>query len=116
VDVYRIAADGGAMKNLTPDFDLIPTRRSGKTTPSGLERGGRRYSPVPDERERWKSGADYQRRTVRSEGSVFQRPSTGWLMWLRIRPIRRKRFPRKTDATGETKLTDFSAKFLSDVI
>ena len=53
IDIYRMPADGGSMKNLTPDFDLIP------------------------EAPKWTGDAIYFRSEVGGDGHLFRMAASG---------------------------------------
>ena len=115
VDVYRIAAEGGAMKNLTPDFDLIPDAPvwKGDTIWFGAAVGGDTHLF----RMNANGGSPAQITSgERSLGGFSFSEAFDWMAYVAQDPTHpAEAFSAKTDATGETKLTDFSAKFLSDV-
>ncbi len=115
VDIYRMPAEGGAMKNLTPDFDLIPGAPTwnGDTIWFSTEVGGDTHlfrmnanggNPVQVTKgERALGGFTFSNAFDRM-AYVAQDPA---------HPA--EAFSAMTDASGETRLSDFNSKFLSDV-
>jgi dipeptidyl aminopeptidase/acylaminoacyl peptidase len=115
VDIYRMPAEGGVMKNLTPDFELIPDAPTwnGEAIWFGAAVGGDTHlfrmpagggNPVQITKgERALGGFSFS--------SSFDRMA--YVAQDSTHPA--EAFSAMTDATGEAKLSDFNAKFLSDV-
>ena len=115
VDIYRMPADGGSIKTLTPDFDLIP------------------------EAPAWNGDAIYFTAEVGGDGHLFRMPAAGGTPFKITRGERSlagfsfsKHFDRvayiaqdpthpaqvfsaSTDGTGETRLSHFNDSFLKEV-
>jgi dipeptidyl aminopeptidase/acylaminoacyl peptidase len=115
VDIYRMPAEGGAMKNLTPDFDLIPD------------------APA------WKENAIWFASAVGGDTHLFRMPATGGkpaqitkgerslggfsfsgsfdrMAYFAQDPTHpAEAFSAKIDGSGETHLSDFNGKFVSEV-
>jgi dipeptidyl aminopeptidase/acylaminoacyl peptidase len=115
VDIYRMAADGGAMKNLTPDFDLIP------------------------DAPRWQGDQIWFASAVGGDTHLFRMPQAGGkpvqvtkgersfggfsfseafdkMAYTEQDPTHPgEAFCSKIDASGETRLSDFNGKFESEV-
>jgi dipeptidyl aminopeptidase/acylaminoacyl peptidase len=115
VDIYRMSADGGAMKNLTPDFDLIPDAPEwkGDTIWFAAAVGGDTHlfrmpqngsKPVQMTKGERSLGAFSFSESFERMAYVAQDPT---------HPA--EAFSSKTDASGETRLSEFNAKFVSDV-
>jgi dipeptidyl aminopeptidase/acylaminoacyl peptidase len=115
VDIYRMAAEGGAMKNLTPGFDLIPdaplwngdsiwfaAAAGGDTQLFRMSADGGNAAQIT-KGERALGGFSFSEAFDRM-AYVAQDPT---------HPA--EAFAAKTDATGETKLSDFNGKMLSDL-
>jgi dipeptidyl aminopeptidase/acylaminoacyl peptidase len=115
VDIFRMPAEGGQMKNLTPDFDLIPDAPTwhGDVIFFGAAVGGDTHlfrmaanggQPVQITKgERSLSGFSFSE-TFDRMAYTSQDP---------MHPA--EAFAAKMDAGGETKLSDFNARFLGDV-
>jgi dipeptidyl aminopeptidase/acylaminoacyl peptidase len=115
VDIYRMPVDGGAMKNLTPDFDLIPVapRWSGDAIYFTSEVGGDGHlfrmvadggAPVQITKgERSLSGLNFSQHFDRM-AYVAQDPT---------RPL--EAFSSNIDGSGEIRLSRFNDKLLSEV-
>ena len=115
IDIYRMPAEGGAMKNLTPDFDLIPDAPQWKGNSIWFaaavggdthlfkmsQNGGKPLQVTKGERSL----------TGFSFSESFDR-----MAYAAQDPTHpNEAFSAKTDGSGETRLSDFTAKFVNEV-
>jgi len=115
VDIYRMPAEGGAMKNLTPEFDLIP------------------------DAPRWERDAIWFASAVGGDTQLFRMGQNGGnpvqitkgeralggfsfsdafdrMAYVAQDPTHPgEAFCSKIDGSGETRVSDFNAKFVSEV-
>jgi dipeptidyl aminopeptidase/acylaminoacyl peptidase len=115
VDIYRMPAEGGAMKNLTPEFDLIPDapRWQGDAIWFASAVGGDTHlfrmgqdggNPVQITKgERALGGFSFSEAFDRM-AYVAQDPTHPG-----------EAFSSRIDGSGETRVSDFNAKFVSEV-
>jgi dipeptidyl aminopeptidase/acylaminoacyl peptidase len=115
VDIYRLPAEGGAMKNLTPEFDLIPDAPQwngdaiwfaaavgGDTHLFRIPANGGKASQLTTG-ERSLAGisfsASFDRMAYAAQDSTHAAEA----------------FSAKTDGSGETRLSNFNEKFVNEV-
>jgi dipeptidyl aminopeptidase/acylaminoacyl peptidase len=115
VDIYRMSADGGAMRNLTPDFDLIPDAPEWKGESiwfAAAVGGDTHLFRMPQN-----GGKPVQlTKGERSLGAFSFSESFDRMAYVAQDPTHpAEAFSSKTDAGGETRLSDFNGKFVSDV-
>jgi dipeptidyl aminopeptidase/acylaminoacyl peptidase len=115
VDIYRMPATGGEMKNLTPDFDLIPDAPTwkGDTIWFASAMGGDTHLfRMPQN-----GGKAVQiTRGERSLGGFSFTAAFDRMAYTAQDPTHpAEAFTAKVDGTGETRVSDFNAKFGSEV-
>ena len=115
VDIYRMPVEGGAMKNLTPEFDLIP------------------------DAPRWQGDAIWFASAVGGDTHLFRMPQNGGnpvqitkgeralggfsfsesfdrMAYVAQDPTHpSEAFCSRIDGSGETRLSDFNGKFVNEV-
>ena len=115
VDIYRMPADGGPMKNLTPDFDLIPdaphwkgdaiwfaSAVGGDTHLFRMSQNGGKPAQI--------TGGD------RSLGGFSFSEAFDRMAYIAQDPTHpAEAFSAKTDSSGESRLSDLNEKFVSEV-
>ena len=111
VDIYRMPADGGAMKNLTPDFDLIPDAPlwKGQAIWFASAVGGDTHLFRIYEN----SGKAVQITSgERSYAGFSFSESFDRMAYVAQDPTHPgEAYSAKTDGSGETRLSDFNGKF-----
>ena len=115
VDIYRMPADGGAMKNLTPEFDLIPDapRWQGDAIWFASAVGG----DTQLFRMAQNGGNPVQiTKGERAFGGFSFSESFDRMAYVAQDPAHpAEAFCSKIDGSGETRLSDFNGKFVSEV-
>lgn len=115
VDIYRMPADGGAMKNLTPEFDLIPDAPvwTGDTIWFGAAVGGDTHL------FRMPANGGKATQITRGDRSLagcsFSKAFDRMAYAAQDPTHPAEVFAARIDGSGETRLSDFNAKFVSDV-
>ncbi len=115
VDIYRMAVDGGAIKNLTPDFDLIPdapTWHGDSIWFASAVGGDTHLFRMP---ENGGKPAQITKGERSLTGFSFSAPFDRMAYAAQDATHPGEAFSAKTDATGETRLSDFNARFIADV-
>src|SRR5581483_1336501 len=115
VDIYRMPSEGGAMKNLTPDFDLIPDAPAwnGDSLWFAAAIGGDTHLFRMNA-----NGGKPQRITNgerSSSGFAFSEAFDYMAYVAQDAQHPSEAFSAKTDGSGETKLSDSNSKLLSEL-
>jgi dipeptidyl aminopeptidase/acylaminoacyl peptidase len=115
VDIFRMPAEGGEMKNLTPDFDLIPDAPTWHadviyfTSAVGGDTHLFRMAPNGGQPVQATQGN-------RSLGGFSFSNAFDRMAYTAQDPVHpAEAFSAKVDASGETKLSDFNVKLLTEV-
>ena len=115
VDIYRIPADGGTMKNLTPEFDLIPDAPTwtGDTIWFGSAVGGDTHL------FRMPANGGKAAQITKGERSLagfsFSKAFDRMAYAAQDPTHPTEAFAARIDGSGETRLSNLNAKFVSEV-